>query len=150
MATNIIRSGNPERPVRSYPASPFRLFEEFFNDWTFRSMEDRAEFWTPALDIMEKEGNLMFMTSLPGMTEKEIEIKVEGQVLTIRGERKSHKDSGYTCHRQESRYGTFSRSIALPDSANPDDIRADHKNGILTISVPQKPEANPSTIKINT
>ena len=151
MAPNITRSENSEKPGRSYPASPFRLFEDFFNDWAFRSLEDRrAESWTPAVDVMEKDGNLILMTSLPGMTEKEIDIKVEGQVLTISGERKSQDATGYIYHQQESRCGTFSRSMTLPDSANLEAIKAEYKNGILTISVPQKPEAKPRTIKVNT
>jgi len=149
MAPNIVRSENSERPARNYPASPFRLFEDFFNDWAFRSMEDRrSETWTPAVDVIEKDGNLILMASLPGMTEKDIELKVEGQVLTIKGERKSQE--GYTYHQQESRCGTFSRSFSLPDSANLENIRADYKNGILSVSIPQKPETKPRTIKVNT
>ncbi len=151
MAPNIIRSENSEKPGRSYPTSPFRLFEDFFNDWAFQSLEDRrADLWTPPVDVMEKEGNLILMTSLPGMTEKDIDIKVEGQVLTISGERKSQEAAGYTYHQQESRYSAFSRSITLPDSANLESIKADYRNGILTISIPQKPEAKPRTIKVNT
>jgi HSP20 family protein len=127
------------------------MFEDLFNDWAFRSLEDRhTESWAPPMDVLEKNGNLMLMASLPGMTEKDIEINVEGQVLTIRGERKSQEAGGYTYHQQESRYGTFSRSVTLPDSANLEDIKAEYKNGILTISVPQKPEAKPRIIKVNT
>jgi len=151
MAPNIIRSENTEKPARNYPASPFRLFEDFFNDWAFRSMEDRrAETWTPLVDVVEKDGSLLIMASLPGMTEKDIELKAEGQVLTIKGERKSQETAGYIYHQQESRYGTFSRTFTLPDSVNLDNIKADYRNGILTVSVPQKPEAKPRTIKVNT
>jgi len=151
MAPNIVRSQNTETPTRNYPASPFRLFEDFFNDWAIRSMDDRrTESWIPPVDVMEKEGNLLLMVSLPGMTDKEIELKVEGQTLTIKGERKSPEAAGYTYHQQESRFGAFSRSFTLPDSANLDSIKADYKNGILTVIVPQKPESKPRTIKVNT
>jgi HSP20 family protein len=150
-APNIIRSENSEKPARNFPASPFRLFEDFFNDWALRSMEDRrAESWTPPVDIVEKDSNLTLMVSLPGMTEKDIELKIEGQVLTIKGERKSQEAAGFTYHQQESRYGTFSRSFSLPDSVNLEHIKADYKNGILAVSVPQKPEAKSRTIKVNT
>ncbi len=151
MAPNVVRSQNTETPTRNFPASPFRLFEDFFNDWAIRSMDDRrAESWTPLVDVMEKEGNLLLMVSLPGMTDKEIELKVEGQTLTIKGERKSPEATGYTYHQQESRYGAFSRSFTLPDSANLDNIKADYRNGILTVIVPQRPESKPRTIKVNT
>jgi len=151
MAPNIVRSQNTEAPTRNFPASPFRLFEDFFNDWAFRSMEDRrAESWIPPVDVMEKDGNLVLMASIPGMTDKEIELRVEGQVLTIKGERKSPEASGYTYHQQESRHGSFSRSFTLPDSVNLESIKADYKNGVLTITVPQKPESKPRTIKVNT
>jgi HSP20 family protein len=150
MAPKITRSETPEKQPRAYPASPFRLFEDFFNDWAFRSLENRrTETWTPTVDIMEKDGNLHLMVSLPGLNEKDIELKVEGQVLTVQGERKSHEPNGYTYHQQESYYGPFSRSFTLPDSTNLDSIKADYKNGILTISVPQKPEVKPRTIKVN-
>jgi HSP20 family protein len=151
MAPNIIRSENTEKSARNYPASPFRMFEDFFNDWAFRSIGDRRdESWTPAVDVMEKDGTLILMASLPGMTEKDIELKVEGQVLTIRGERKSPEASGFTYHQRERRSGAFSRSFTLPDSASLENVRAEYKNGILTVSVPQKPESKPRTIKVNT
>jgi len=151
MTPNIVRSENTEKPNRNYPASPFRLFEDFFNDWAIRSIDDRrSETWTPPVDVIEKDGSLILMASLPGMTEKDIELKVEGQVLTIKGERKSQEAAGYTYHQQESRYGPFSRSFTLPDSANLENIRAEYKNGILSVSVPQKPESKPRSIKVNT
>ena len=151
MAPNIIRSENTQQPTRNYPDSPFRLFENFFNDWALRSIEDRRdEDWIPSVDVMEKEGNLILMASLPGMTDKDIELKVDGQVLTIRGERKSPDEMGYTYHQRESRYGSFSRTFSLPDSVNLESIKAEYKNGVLTITVPQKPEAKPRMIKVNT
>jgi len=150
MAPNITRSEKSEKPVRNYPASPFRLFEDFFNDWAFRSLEDRrAEAWAPAVDIVEKDGSLMLMTSLPGINDKDVELKIEGQVLTIKGERKSQEATGVIYHQQESRYGVFSRSFTLPDSSDLENIKADYKNGILIISIPQKSELKPRTIKIN-
>jgi HSP20 family protein len=151
MTPNITRSEKTEKPVRNYPVSPFRLFEDFFNDWALRSLEDRqAESWAPPVDIIEKEGNLTLMVSLPGMTEKDIDLKIEGQVLTIKGERKSQEASGYAYHQQETRYGAFSRSFTLPDSTDLENVKADYKNGILAVSVPQKPEVKPRIIKVNT
>jgi HSP20 family protein len=127
------------------------MFEDFLNDWAFRSLEGRrAESWTPAADIVEKDGNLQLRVSLPGMNEKGIELKIEGQVLTINGERKSQETEGYTYHRQESYYGAFSRAFTLPESTDLENVVADYKNGILTVSLPQKPEIQSRTIKVNT
>jgi HSP20 family protein len=150
MAPNITRSEN-DKIGRNYPTSPFRLFEDFFNDWAVRSMENRrSEAWAPAVDVVEREGNLILMVSLPGINEKEIELKTEGQVLTIKGEKKSLESDGYSYHQSESRLGTFSRSFTLPETTDLDNIKADYKNGVLSITVPQKSEIKPRTIKVNT
>lgn len=150
MAPQITRSQGQDNQARPYPASPFRLFEDFFNNWAFRSLEGRrVESWTPVVDVVEKEGNLHLMVSLPGMSEKEIELKVEGQVLTVTGERKSQESNGYTYHQRESYCGPFSRVFTLPDSIDLASIKADYKNGILDITVPQKPEIKARTIKVN-
>ena len=98
---------------------------------------------------MEKDGIIYLMAVLPGLNEKDIELKVEGQLLTIRGERKSQEENGYTCHQQETYYGPFSRTFTLPDTADLENIKAEYKNGILSITVPQKPEVRPRTIKVN-
>jgi HSP20 family protein len=149
MAPNVTHSES-NKAGRNYPASPFRVFEDFFNDWAVRSMENRrSEGWVPAVDVLEKDGNLILMASLPGLSEKEIELKIEGQVLTIRGERKSLDQEGYTYHQAESRTGAFNRSFTLPETTALDNIKADFKNGVLAITVPQKPEVKPRTIKVS-
>jgi HSP20 family protein len=150
MAPNISRSEN-DKAARNYPPSPFRLFEDFFNDWAVRSAEGRrAEGWTPPVDVMERDGNLILMLSIPGVDEKAIDLKVEGQILTVKGERKSLESEGYSYHQSESRFGAFSRSFTLPETTDLDNVKADYKNGILSITVPQKPEIKPRSIKVNT
>lgn len=135
---------------QNYPVSPFRLFEDFFNDWAFRSLENRREKeWTPKTDIAEKDGGLQLMISLPGMDKSDIDIKIEKQTLTVHGNRKPQESEDCAFHRRESHSGRFSRSFTLPDSLALNDIKADYKYGILTITIPQKPEARPRTIKIN-
>jgi HSP20 family protein len=135
---------------RNYPVTPFRLFEDFFNDWATRVTEGRRpEAWNPPVDIVERDGNIQLMIALPGVNEKEVDLKIEGQVLTIKGERKSLEADGFAYHQMESHYGAFSRSFTLPDSTDLDNLKADYKNGILTISIAQKPEVKPRRIKIN-
>lgn len=105
---------------------------------------------TPAVDILEKDGNLMLRAELPGMEEKDIELKLEGSVLTLRGERRfESEDQSGSYHRIERRYGSFSRSFTLPDSADLDKVKADYKNGVLTVTVPQRPESRPREIAVS-
>ncbi len=133
----------------SYPPSPFRLFEDFFNDWALNAAHvNRSEEWRPPVDILEKDGTLFLRIELAGMSEKDINLKLEGNVLTVKGERKS--EEGCTYRLTERNLGTFSRSFTLPDSADTDHLDANYKNGILTISVPQRPEVRTREIKVNT
>ena len=143
-------STKPEYVQPSYPPSPFRLFEDFFNDWAVRSSAVRDETWKPPVDVIEKDGNLILRIEVPGVDEKGIDLKLEGRVLTIKGERKPENPNGFTYHQVESHYGTFTRSFTLPDGADGDQIKAAYKNGVLTITILQKPEARSRTISIGT
>ena len=83
------------------------------------------------------------------MNEKDIELKLEGNVLTLKGERKlEEKEDRQNYHRVESFYGTFTRSFTLPNSIQADKIAADYRNGVLTITIPQKPEAKARSIQV--
>src|SRR5512140_1419970 len=90
---------------------PSRVFEEFLNDFfTPASPADApsTRSWTPAVDILEKEGDLVLRAELPGLEEKDIDLKLEGNVLTLRGERKlENRDKKDNYHRVESYYGSF-------------------------------------------
>ncbi len=133
----------------AYPPSPFRMFEDFFNDWAFRTARTGQEGWRPPVDILEKDGNLILRVEIPGVDEKSISLKIEGQLLTVKGERKSEESDGFTYHQVESTYGTFSRSFTLPDSVDTNHIEANYKNGILVITMPQKQEVKPRSIKVS-
>jgi len=136
---------------RSELPATTRLFEEFFNDFPFSgSLIEGRESWTPSVDIMEKDGKLILRAEVPGLTEKEIELKLEGNTLTLKGERKmENEDKKGTFHRIESYYGAFSRSFRLPDTVDADKINADYKNGVLTVTIPQKPEVQPREIPVS-
>jgi len=128
------------------------LFEEFFNDFPFAgSFPSTGENWNPAVDILEKDGDLILRAELPGLTEKQIELKLEGNTLTLKGERKmENEDKKSNYHRLESFYGSFMRTFRLPDTVNMEKISADYKNGILTVTLPQKPEVKPREIPVST
>lgn len=131
-----------------------RWFEEFFNDFPFdgsflESLE-RRESWNPSVDILEKDDKLILRAELPGMTEKDIDLKLEGNTLTLKGERKmDNEDKKSNYHRVESFYGSFTRSFRLPDTVDLDKIKAEYKNGVLTVTFPQKPEAKPREIPVS-
>jgi HSP20 family protein len=126
------------------------LFDEFFNDRSFRSLQETARTWTPAVDILEKDGNLILRAELPGINEKEIDLKLEGNVLTLRGERKlEDEQESNNYHRIERFYGAFSRSFTLPETVDRDQIKADYKSGVLTVTIPQRPEVKPREIPVS-
>ena len=128
-----------------------RMFEEFFNDFPFNnSSPETRESWSPSVDILEKDGNLILRAELPGMNEKQIELKLEGNTLTLKGERNlENEDKKNNYHRVESFYGSFMRSFRLPDTVDMGKISADYKNGILTVTMPQKPEVKPREIPVS-
>ena len=153
MVIRITGTGqNPEVQQENRPAmTPFRLFEDLFNNWAMHSaLAKRHETWRPPVDILEKENKLIIRTEMPGVEEKDINLKLDGRTLTIQGERKPEPDgTGFSYHQVEGNYGTFSRSFDLPDSVDAEKISAAYSNGVLTITIIQKPEVQPRTIKIN-
>ncbi len=140
-----------ETPARIWPDAT-GMFESLFKDFPFSGGSVFGkENGVPAVDVLEKDGTLVLKAELPGIEEKDIDLKLDGNILTIRGERKlEEKEEKDNYHRIESYYGTFSRSFTLPDTADRDKIKADYKNGVLTITVPQKPEMKPREIPVNT
>jgi len=138
-----------ESPARQNESRIFpeisRFFDDFFNDFPMQSREN----WMPAVDILEKDGEMTLRCEIPGVSEKDIDLKLEGNVLTLKGEKKlEHEDNRDNYHRVESYYGTFSRSFTLPDTVDTDKIKADYKNGILTVTIPHKPEVRPREIPV--
>jgi HSP20 family protein len=152
MQVKIATTRKPEAAQNSpYPVySPFRLFDEFYRDWAQRTSHPEAESWKPAVDILERDGNLILCAEIPGVTEKDIDLKLEGNVLTIKGEKKqSPQADGFTVYQLESFYGQFSRSFTLPETVDAEKISASYRNGVLTVTLPQKPEVKPRSIKVN-
>ncbi len=106
--------------------------------------------WAPAVDIYETENDLVLKADLPEVAENDIDIRVENNMLTIRGERKleeSVKEDNYL--RVERAYGSFSRSFSLPTTVDTESIKANYKNGVLTVELPKRAESKPKQVKIN-
>lgn len=105
--------------------------------------------WSPSVDIYEDEHQLVLMAEVPGISEKDVEVKIEDSLLSIRGERKMEKETKEeNYHRIERAYGTFLRSFTLPNYIDQDKIRAEHENGVLKITMPKKAELKPRKIRI--
>ncbi|MCU1315696.1 MAG: heat shock protein Hsp20 [Candidatus Acidoferrum typicum] len=105
--------------------------------------------WAPAVDIYETEHELVVKADLPEVDPKDLDIRVENNILTIRGERKFEKNVNQENYlRVERAYGSFARSFTLANTVNAEAIKADYQNGVLTLTIPKKEEAKPKQIKV--
>lgn len=120
-----------------------RLFE----DRLYRAGESVG--WTPACDIYEDEESVTLRFDLAGIDAKDVDVRFENGVLTLKGERKLEKaERKENYHRVELAYGTFTRSFSLPGTVDPEKVRAESKNGVLTIVLPKRAEAKPRAIQV--
>ena len=105
--------------------------------------------WTPSVDIYEDEESISLRFELAGVDPKDVDIRFENGVLTLRGERKLEREEKRdNYHRVELSYGTFTRSFSLPGTIDAERIKAESKNGILAVLLPKKPEAKPKSIQV--
>lgn len=122
-----------------------------FND-SYRGREDdlmSRGTWMPAVDIYEVDGSLVLKAELPDMRREDIDVTVENNTLTLRGERKlDHDIKQESFHRIERAYGNFVRSFSLPAMVDPGKIGAEYKNGVLTVKLPYREEAKPRSINV--
>ncbi len=108
-----------------------------------------ASSWAPAVDIYEDETQLVLTAEVPGINEKDIEIKLEDNTLSIHGERKMEKETKEeNYHRIERAYGSFFRSFTLPNYIDQEKIRAEHENGVLKIIMSKREELKPRKVRI--
>ncbi len=127
-----------------------RLQEEMsrlFDDRLFRAGESVG--WTPACDIYEDEEGVTLRFDLSGVEAKDVDVRFENGVLTLKGERKlEQEDKRENYHRIERSYGTFTRSFSLPGTVDAEKIRAEAKNGVLSVHLPKRAEARPRSIQV--
>lgn len=106
--------------------------------------------WVPAVDVYETENELVIKVDLPEIAEKDIDVRVESNMLTVRGERKfEQKVEEENYLRMERSYGTFSRSFSLPNSVDTQAIKAEYTDGVLSVTLPKRAESKPKQVKIN-
>jgi HSP20 family protein len=138
----------PFRDMMTLREAMDRLFEESFVS------PRRREWLTPAegalaLDVYETDDSIVVKSSIPGVKPEDVEINIKGNILSISGETKEEEDVKEDNYmRRERRYGAFSRSLALPEGVNTDKAEAEFEDGVLKLTIPKAPEAQPKTIKV--
>ncbi len=148
-------------PVRYREEDPFtllhqemnRLFDTFERGWglsLFEPWGERQGVYSPSVNVSEDDHEFLITAELPGLDEKDVEVILEKDLLTIQGEKKEEKEeSGKDYYHMERSYGTFRRSIPLPDEVDADKIEASFKKGILSIHLPKTEAARKETRKIS-
>ena len=106
--------------------------------------------FVPPVDVYEDEQGIRMKMEVPGIDEKDIDIRLENSMLTVRGERKLESETKQeNYHRIERNYGSFTRSFSLPTTVNPEDVQANYSKGVLTITLGKRAEARPKQIKVD-
>lgn len=148
----------PTRYRRTFPVFPFRtrgrLEDELLRLPGWLTEADVEEFgWHPAVDVVEKEEEFLLTAELPGMKREDVQLELEGDVLRIRGEkeetREEEEEKGERSYRiSERSYGSFSRTFTLPRTVDPEEIRAEFRNGVLEVHLPKQEVARGRKIAI--
>ncbi|MBZ5551881.1 MAG: Hsp20/alpha crystallin family protein [Acidobacteriia bacterium] len=127
-----------------------RLLDERFGRLRTGNESMDSGAWSPAVDIYETDHDIVVKAELPEMKEKDLDIRLVNNTLTLKGERKFEKETQEeNYHRVERAYGAFSRSFTLPTSVDQDKISAEYKDGVLKITLPKKVETKSKQIKVN-
>jgi HSP20 family protein len=106
--------------------------------------------FAPPVDVYEDEHNVTLKIEVPGIDEKDIDVRIENNTLTVHGERKFEKEEKEENYRRvERQYGSFTRTFTLPNTVNHDNVQADYDKGVLKIKLEKKAEAKPKQIKVN-
>lgn len=141
------------------PWNPFQEFENMLERYSKSGMSNLGKQlntemsvadWAPSVDIEEEDDRYVIRADLPGVDKKDIEVKLENGVLSIRGEKHTEKETGKGTkkHRTERFHGTFARSFTLPDAVMADKVDAAYKDGVLSLTIPKQEESKPKSIEI--
>jgi HSP20 family protein len=158
MSNITIRKQNGDKPAVAQAEAtwdPWRTMRALLAWDPFREMapfpllEDRAAAFAPAFDVKETKDAYQFKADVPGIQEKDLEVTMTGNRLTVGGKREQEKEERHDrYYAYERNYGSFSRSFTLPDGADTDKLSASLEHGVLVISVPKKPEVQPKKIAV--
>ena len=145
----VLTRWEPFREVATLQDRMNRLFRETYN----QSNQDESLTSTnfaPAVDVYEDEHNVTLKVEVPGIDEKDIDIRLENNLLTVHGERKIEKEEKEENYRRvERHYGSFTRTFTLPPTVDAERVSANYDKGVLKVTLPKKAEAKPKQIKVN-
>jgi HSP20 family protein len=145
--TMMLTRWDPIREFATLQDRMNRLFQDSFGRGE-ESLTSTA--FAPPVDIYEDEHSFMLKLEVPGIEEKDIDVRLENNTLTVTGERKFEKEEKEENFRRvERRYGSFTRSFTLPNTVDTDNVSADYDKGVLKIRLQKKAEAKPKQIKVN-
>lgn len=150
MNNRIVR-WDPFRNLASLYSRLDRLFDGSLRGLQGGQREEALEgaAWAPAVDILDKENEIVLRADLPGIDPKDVDIQGQNGTLTLRGEQKFESDVKEDNFRRIERvYGTFVRSFSLPQSVDSEKVGAEYTNGVLEVTLPKRPEAKPKQIKV--
>ncbi len=144
----LLTRWDPFRELTTLQREMNRLFQDF--NTTHGEQDLATSTFAPLVDIYEDEHDITLKMEVPGIDQEDLDIRVENNTLTVRGERKFEKDEKEeNFHRIERRYGSFLRSFTLPTTVDTGNINADYDNGVLKIRLAKREEAKPKQIKVN-
>jgi HSP20 family protein len=154
---NLIPAEKKSVPVRREEYNPFALlrhemntlFDNFFRGFELEPFKGRFGAFSPTVDVKESDKDVTVSAELPGMGDKDIDVSLSRDSLTIKGEKKEEKeDKGKDYYRMERSYGSFTRTVPLPAEVDTDRAKAEFKKGILTVTIPKTARAIKETKKI--
>jgi len=138
----------PYRELNTLQDRVNRLFHDSFGEGRDESLATSS--FAPAVDVYEDEHNVTLKIEVPGIDEKDIDVRIENRTLTVTGERKFEKEEKEENYRRvERQYGSFSRTFTLPTTVDTENVSADYEKGVLKIKLTKKAEAKPKQIKVN-
>ena len=144
----ILTRWDPFRELATVQDRMNRLFQDSFGPGREEGLTTAA--FAPAVDIYEDEHNITLKVEVPGIDEKDIDVRLENSTLTIRGERKFEKEEKEENYRRvERQYGAFSRSFTLPNVVDTENVQANYDKGVLEVRLAKKAEAKPKQIKVS-
>jgi HSP20 family protein len=138
---------DPGRELDSLQSDVSRVFDAFFGTKSGNGVATRR--WVPAMDLVADDEHLVLRADLPGLSEEDVNVEVKDGVLTVSGERRAEEkteEKGY--HRIERSYGSFSRSLSIPEGIDPEQVSAEFDNGVLEVRIPKPEERKPHRVQI--